>query len=115
MHGSSSEQRGGEDWQRRIFRAADLNGTGKPTAAVNENFIHISRTGNVSHLNNRFSDENVAVIFFRQSRKKRVALADSDLQRQHSAAAQVRRRLRNEFAHQLITSRASENRGSRIA
>src|SRR5213592_4819509 len=49
----SSEQRGGQDWQRRILRAADLDGTGKRMAAVNENFIHTSQTGNVSHLNNR--------------------------------------------------------------
>src|SRR5947207_14871483 len=51
------EQRGSQDWQRRIFRAADLNRTGKRMAAVNENFIHTSQTGNVSHLNNRFSNK----------------------------------------------------------
>ncbi len=51
------EQRRGQDWQRRIFRAADLNRTGEPVAAVNENFIHTSQTGNVSHLNNRFSNK----------------------------------------------------------
>src|SRR5262249_35648735 len=51
----SRKQRGGQDWQGRIFRTADLNGARKPTAAVDENFIHISPTGNVSHLNNRFS------------------------------------------------------------
>src|SRR5437899_7401256 len=49
------EQCGGEDWQRRIFRAADLDRSRKRMAAVNENFIHTSQTGNVSHLNNRFS------------------------------------------------------------
>src|SRR6266404_490619 len=47
------EQRGGQDWQRRILRAADLDGTRKRMAAVNKDFIHISQTGNVSHLNNR--------------------------------------------------------------
>src|SRR6266436_7269945 len=49
------EQRRGQDWQRGIFRAADLDGTGKRMAAVNKNFIHTSQTGNVSPLNNRFS------------------------------------------------------------
>src|SRR5437867_937581 len=49
------EQCGGEDWQRRIFRAADLDRSRKRMAAVNENFIHTSQTGNVSHLNNRVS------------------------------------------------------------
>src|SRR5947199_10020869 len=49
------EQCGGEDWQRRIFRAADLDRSRKRMAAVNENFSHTSQTGNVSPLNNRFS------------------------------------------------------------
>ena len=34
------EQRGGEDGQRGVFRAADADGAGERFAAVNENFIH---------------------------------------------------------------------------
>src|SRR5206468_7325034 len=48
------EQRRGQDRQRRIFGAADLDGTGKRMAAVNKDFIHTSQTGTVSPLNNRF-------------------------------------------------------------
>src|SRR5437016_5973302 len=51
------EQRRGQNRQRRIFRAADLDGTRKRMAAVNEDFIHIWQKGTVSHLNNRFSNK----------------------------------------------------------
>src|SRR5437016_3146249 len=51
------EQCGGQNRQRGIFRATDLDGTGKRMAAVNENLIHTWQIGTVSHLNNRFSNK----------------------------------------------------------
>ena len=42
------EQRRGQDRQRRIFRAADLDRTGKRMAAVDENLIHTWQKGTVS-------------------------------------------------------------------
>src|SRR5881397_4306495 len=48
------EQRRGENGQRRILRAADLDGTRKRMTAVNEDLIHTWQKGTVSHLNNRF-------------------------------------------------------------
>src|SRR4029453_559144 len=50
----SSQQRRGQDGQRRIFRAADLDRTGKRTTAVNENLIHTWQKGTVSRPFNRF-------------------------------------------------------------
>src|SRR6266487_2902279 len=47
------EEYSGQDWQRGIFRADDLDGSGKRMAAMNKDFIHTSQPGNVSHLNNR--------------------------------------------------------------
>ena len=49
------QQRRGQDRQRRIFRAADLDRTGERMTAVNENFIHTWRRGIVSLLHNLFS------------------------------------------------------------
>src|SRR2546429_1206331 len=57
------EQRGGENWQQRILRAAHLDGAGKRVAAVNENLIHTSRTGNVLHLSNRFLKKYRGIFF----------------------------------------------------
>src|SRR5207247_7626724 len=48
------EQRRGENGQRRILRAADLDGPRKRMTAVNEDLIHTWQKGTVSHLNNRF-------------------------------------------------------------
>src|SRR5438477_9148786 len=48
------EQRRGENGQRRILRAADLDGTRKRMTAVNEDLIHTWQKGTVSYLNNRF-------------------------------------------------------------
>ena len=42
------EQGGGQDRQRRIFRAADFDRAGERMAAVNENFIHTWQRGIVS-------------------------------------------------------------------
>ena len=39
------EQRGGEDGERGVFRAADFDGAGQLVSAVNENFIHNLRRG----------------------------------------------------------------------
>src|SRR5437899_13105786 len=63
------EQRCGQNRQRGIFRAADLNRSGKPMAAVNEHFIHTSQTGNVSHLNNRFSKKCRGNVFLPEHKK----------------------------------------------
>src|SRR5262245_50279672 len=41
----SSKQRSSQDRQRRILRAADLNGTGKRMTAVDEDFIHTWQKG----------------------------------------------------------------------
>src|SRR5262245_65906512 len=49
----SGEQRGGQDRQRRILRAADLDGTRKRIAAVNEDLIHTWQKGTVSRRYNR--------------------------------------------------------------
>src|SRR6266480_5021650 len=46
---------------------------------------------------------NVAVIFFRQGRKKGLALAESYFQRQRSSRPEPRWRLINQLAYQLIT------------
>src|SRR5436309_8207309 len=51
------EQGRGQDWQRRILRAADLDRTRKRMAAVNENLIHTLQKGIASHLNNRSSNK----------------------------------------------------------
>src|SRR5437870_10523165 len=75
----SSEQRGGQDWQRRILRAADLDRTRKRMAAVDENFIHTSQTGNVSHLNNRFS-KKCRGNFFPPGSKEALRFGHSDSQ-----------------------------------
>src|SRR6266508_4542541 len=53
----SSEQRRGQDGQRRIFRAADLDRTGKRTTAVNEDLIHTWQKGTVSRRYNRSSNK----------------------------------------------------------
>src|SRR5215472_9199781 len=45
---------------------------------------------------------NVAVIFFRQGRKKLLALAQPYFQGQHSTGLESRWRLINQLAHQLI-------------
>ena len=47
------EQRRGQNRQGGIFRSTDLDRAGKRMAAVNQNFIHISQRGIVSHRNNR--------------------------------------------------------------
>src|SRR6476661_6415046 len=49
-----SQQRRGQDRERRILRAADFDGTGKRMAAMDEDLIHTWQKGTVSHLNNRF-------------------------------------------------------------
>src|SRR6266513_267547 len=51
------EQGRGQNWQRGIFRAAHLDRPGERMAAVDENLIHTLQEGNVSHLNNRFSNK----------------------------------------------------------
>src|SRR5438874_4871382 len=53
----ASEQCGGQDRQRRVFRAADFDRTRKRMAAVNEDLIHTWQKGTVSDLNNRFSNK----------------------------------------------------------
>src|SRR5436190_12263735 len=52
-----SEQRRGQDRQRRIFRAADLDRTRKRTAAVDEDLIHTWQKGIVSRRYNRSSNK----------------------------------------------------------
>src|SRR6266436_8454273 len=54
--------------------------------------------------------QNVAIIFLRQHCHKRLALADPDLQRQHSVRPKPRRRLRNQLPHQLVPAGACEKR-----
>src|SRR5882724_3822016 len=61
--GLSSEQCRRQDGKRRIFRAADLNGTRKRMAAVDEDLIHTWQKGTVSHLNNRFSNKCLGNFF----------------------------------------------------
>ena len=51
------QQRRGEDRQRGIFRAADLDRTGKRMAAVDENLIHTWQKGTVSRRYNRYSNK----------------------------------------------------------
>src|SRR5205823_579064 len=52
-----SEQRRGQDRQRRIFRAADLDRTRKRMAAVDEDLIHTWQKGIVSRRYNRSSNK----------------------------------------------------------
>src|SRR5882724_128587 len=52
-----SEQRRGQDRQRRIFRAADLDRTRKRMAAVDEDLIHTWQKGTVSRRYNRSSNK----------------------------------------------------------
>src|SRR6266404_8582178 len=52
-----SEQRRGQDRQRRIFRTAHLDRTRERMAAVNKDFIHTWQRGIVVYLNNRFSNK----------------------------------------------------------
>ena len=51
------EQRRGQNRQRRIFRAADLDRTRERMAAVNQNLIHTWQKEIVLYLNNRFSNK----------------------------------------------------------
>src|SRR4030095_10217295 len=50
----SSEQGSGQDRQRRILRAADLDRAGKRITAVDEDLIHTWQKGTVSRRYNRF-------------------------------------------------------------
>src|SRR6266699_1922068 len=52
-----SEQRRGQDRQRRIFRTAHLYKTRETTPTVNEDLIHTWQRGIVVYLNNRFSNK----------------------------------------------------------
>src|SRR4029453_18475161 len=53
----SSEQGRGQDRQRRILRAADLDRTRKRMTAVDENLIHTWQKGTVSRRYNRSSNK----------------------------------------------------------
>src|SRR5436190_6995046 len=53
----SSEQRRGQDRQRGIFRAANLDRTGKRITAVDEDLIHTWQKGTVSRRYNRSSNK----------------------------------------------------------
>src|SRR6266480_7835768 len=53
----SGKQGRGEDRQRRILRAADLDRTGKRVATVDENLIHTWQKGIVSRRYNRSSNK----------------------------------------------------------
>src|SRR5678815_2473745 len=57
---------------------------------------------------------NVAIFFFRQGRKKPLALVEPDFEGQQPARTKPRRGLLNQFAHQLITPRAGKERDLRI-
>src|SRR5438093_13038478 len=53
----SSEQRRGQGRQRGMFRAADLDRTGKRITAVDEDLIHTWQKGTVSRRYNRSSNK----------------------------------------------------------
>ena len=61
------QQRRGQDRQRRILRAADLDRAGERMTAVNENFIHTWRRGIASHLHSPFLSRNVVIILSAES------------------------------------------------
>src|SRR5215468_967990 len=57
---------------------------------------------------------NVAVFFFRQSRKKSLTLPESYFQSQHSTGPEPRWSLINQVAHELIPPRSGEQSNFRI-
>ena len=58
-----SEQRRGQDRQRRILGTAHLDRTGKRVTTVNANLIHTWQTETVSPLNNRFWNKCRGIFF----------------------------------------------------
>ena len=102
------EQSRGEDRERGIFRAADLDRAGKRIAAVNEDLIHTWQTGIVSLLHNRFLTRCRGNFSPPEARKKRLALADPDLEREQATGSQMFLCLLNQASNKLIAVVASE-------
>ena len=82
------EQRRGEDRQRGVFRAADLDRTGKRPAAVNQNFIHTCRRGIVSLRHNRVS-KRCRDNFFGHQGRQIVGLPETDFEREQTRRTQM--------------------------
>src|SRR5262245_41436282 len=72
--------------------------------------LSIPREQETYHTRVILFSQNVSIILIRQRPHKRLALTDSDLQRQYSTGPKPRRRLDNQFFHQLVPIRACEER-----